>query len=80
MDRLRVFKQTIQQVSRNFEWNPLQFDDALSLEDRLGLTLRVIWAVEHDSIGAFDDCLHRYPILPHSARTPTAFLTAPSTC
>ena len=33
------------------------------MEDRLGVTLRLIWAVEHDSIGAFNDCLHRYPYL-----------------
>ena len=41
----------------------MQLDEALSLEDRLGVTLRLIRQVERDSIRAFNDCLHRYPYL-----------------
>ena len=63
IDRPRIFKQAVQQVSRNFKWNPMQFDEALSTEDRLGATLRLIWAVEQDTIVAFNECLHRYPYL-----------------
>ena len=44
----------------------------ITLEDRLGLTMRFLRALEHDRLGVISHCLERYPKLATLVPNPYA--------
>ena len=74
VQRLVMLKQALRQVGDTFEWRPERYEEATGLEDRLGTTLRFIWAVETQNVSALGGCLARYPHLGSLCPNPYAMI------
>ena len=68
--KLKLLKTAMRHAAKTLQWNHDANSEATTLEDRLGLTLRFIRALETGRIGAINECLLRYPKLKDFVRNP----------
>ncbi|CAK0893710.1 unnamed protein product, partial [Prorocentrum cordatum] len=63
LDRLLMFKATMKEVAFRLDTDVGRPPAATDLEDRLGVTMKFVRAVEQGLAGAISSCLERYPHL-----------------
>ena len=60
---LRFLKEAMQEVSKGLRKETSGAKEDITLEDRLGTTMRFLRAVENRAAGSISCCLHFYPVL-----------------
>ncbi|CAK0904509.1 unnamed protein product [Prorocentrum cordatum] len=72
MDRLSLYKRAIWTVARRLEQSSNIAPSTLDMEDRLGVALKLIRAIEQGKLSAISDCIQACPELKDYVRNPYA--------